>query len=412
MKRKLVLTLVYVLGLLRLSAQLNPDVVNYIQAYKSLAMQEMTRSGVPAAITLAQGIHESESGKSNLVSRSNNHFGIKCRSDWDGDRVYHDDDARGECFRSYPTADDSYRDHSNFLRRSPRYGFLFELDPEDYKGWATGLKRAGYATNIRYPQILIKLIEQYNLQQYSLIALGKLSPAQEQVLAVHETLGAEGISAGPAAPKGIDPTPVAEAEMLATAYPEGVFRINDTRVVYAQAGTSLLAVAEAHQLSLAHLLDFNDLNSGDILKKGQLLYLQRKRKKGAVSYHLTLPGESLYTISQKEGVRYESLLSFNHLREGQEPAAWQKIYLQEMAPFPQAAADLDAPPALKNETSSQAVAVIANPAVGKRIRHRVQVKETLYSIAREYRTTVDQLMRWNNLSGTQLKVGQKLTIFK
>src|SRR5258707_1367756 len=120
----------------RLCAQNNPDVINYINTYKALAVSEMQRTGVPAAIILAQGIHETEAGNSELVKKSNNHFGIKCKDDWTGDRVYHDDDAHGECFRSYTTAADSYRDHSDFLKKGSRYNFLFNLDPTDYEGWA------------------------------------------------------------------------------------------------------------------------------------------------------------------------------------------------------------------------------------------------------------------------------------
>lgn len=126
---------------IRSSAQRPEDVINYIATYKNMAINEMKRTGVPAAIKLAQGIHETEAGKSNLVVRSNNHFGIKCKTSWAGDKVYHDDDARGECFRSYSTPEDSYVDHSDFLRKSTRYAFLFELDPTDYEAWAYGLKK-------------------------------------------------------------------------------------------------------------------------------------------------------------------------------------------------------------------------------------------------------------------------------
>src|SRR5688572_19781388 len=148
------------------SQRLSPE--QYIELYKDFAVREMKRMGVPAAITLAQGLLETESGNSSLVRKSNNHFGIKCKSTWTAGGVSHDDDAPGECFRTYKDAEESYRDHSNFLRGSERYAFLFNLDPSDYKGWAHGLKKAGYATNPKYPSILIRRIEQYNLQQYSL----------------------------------------------------------------------------------------------------------------------------------------------------------------------------------------------------------------------------------------------------
>jgi len=149
-------------------------ILAYISRYKELAISEMKRTGVPAAITLAQGIHETEAGTSVLVKKSNNHFGIKCKDEWRGQSVSHDDDARGECFRKYTAAEDSYRDHSDFLKNRPNYASLFTLDPTDYQGWAYGLKKAGYATNPKYAQILIKLIQDYNLEDYTLIAMGKM----------------------------------------------------------------------------------------------------------------------------------------------------------------------------------------------------------------------------------------------
>lgn len=156
-------------------AQLRADAIKeYINNYQELAISEMKRSGVPAAVTLAQGILETDAGKSDLVISSNNHFGIKCKSTWKGEKVYHDDDMRGECFRKYPNASDSYVDHSDYLKTNARYDFLFRLQPEDYKAWAKGLRAAGYATNPRYADILITYIETYNLNQFSLIAMGKL----------------------------------------------------------------------------------------------------------------------------------------------------------------------------------------------------------------------------------------------
>lgn len=149
----------------------SPDVLAYIDRYRTLAVDEMVRTGVPAAIKLAQGIIETQAGMGELVSRSNNHFGIKCKSSWTGERVHHDDDEKGECFRKYATAEDSWRDHSEFLRSQPRYAFLFRLDPTDYTGWARGLKSAGYATDPRYPERLIRYIESYRLNELTLTAL-------------------------------------------------------------------------------------------------------------------------------------------------------------------------------------------------------------------------------------------------
>jgi len=154
----------------------------YIATYKELAINEEIRTGVPAAITLAQGILESDAGRSDLSLASNNHFGIKCKSEWTGATVYHDDDAKNECFRSYPTVADSYRDHSNFLKDRPNYSFLFQLDPSNYKGWAYGLKQAGYATSPVYADMLIKAINDYSLEAYTEVALNRIKRAITRML--------------------------------------------------------------------------------------------------------------------------------------------------------------------------------------------------------------------------------------
>ena len=336
-----------------LTAQVSTDGINYVNTYKALAMAEESRAGVPAAIILAQGIHESEAGTSELVKRSNNHFGIKCKEDWKGEVVYHDDDSRGECFRSYPTAEDSYRDHSEFLRRSNRYASLFNLDPSDYEGWANGLRRAGYATNIRYSQILIKLVRDYNLQQYTLIAMGKMKPSEEVVLSVPgappvitlvpgEREGATGTAAaGGRNTNGADRNPTGADTMSAgisnppqpvVTYPQGEFQINRARVVFEPAGTSLLSVANQYEVPLGRLLDFNDLKGEDVLAKDQLIFLQRKRRVGSTEWHIVREGESIYDICQSEGIRYQDLLELNQLTPGARPAAGEKIYLQSSAP--------------------------------------------------------------------------------
>ena len=322
-----------------LHAQNSVDVITYINTYKALAMSEMQRSGIPASIILAQGIHETQAGTSDLVRSSNNHFGIKCRDEWKGAVVYHDDDSKGECFRSYASAEDSYRDHSTFLSGSPRYAFLFKLDPTDYEGWAYGLRKAGYATNIRYSQILIKLINDYNLEQYTLIAMGKLKPSEEVVLTVPGA-GAAGsgnptgyaANPGQAAPVFIEKKPESQNAAVPPSYPQGEFQINKTRVVFARAGVSLLSIADQYELPLGRLLDFNDLKEEDVLGKDQLLFLQRKRRTGATEFHIVQAGETAYDICQSEGIRYQDLLEMNQLNPGAQPAAGEKIYLQNSAP--------------------------------------------------------------------------------
>lgn len=395
------------LASLCVKAQKSEDILNYINTYKELAMQEMMRTGVPASIKLAQGIHETMAGKSPLVMKSNNHFGIKCKNTWTGKKVYHDDDARGECFRSYSTAIDSYTDHSNFLKNSSRYASLFQLDPTDYKGWAYGLKQAGYATNIRYSQLLIKLIEEYNLQQYSFLALEKIKKG-EQLIAVAETKKLEEVSPAmiPVEQRPEATTVVNIASYAPPVqYPQGIFTINETKVIYAGSGTSLLAIAREHDISLRRLIDFNDMDREDVLTEGQLLFLQRKRKQGANDIHVVQPGETLYDICQSEAIRFESLLKYNHLRENEQPAAGEQLYLRTSR---------SDKPRLHNETAIAAVVrttVDSRPAMSAATTHLVQSKETLYSIAKKYNVTVEKLQEWNKLQGYELKIGQTLVIY-
>jgi LysM repeat protein len=390
------------------NAQQQAEIITYINTYKVLAMQEMQRTGVPAAIKLAQGIHETQAGTSDLVRKSNNHFGIKCKAEWQGEKVYHDDDKRGECFRSYDKPDDSYRDHSDFLKGSPRYASLFQLDPTDYKSWAYGLKKAGYATNYRYPEILVKLIEDYNLEQYSLIALGKLQPSDEvlagngsQAPVVITDTSAVAIGDAITVNKIIKPEKKpARPEMD---YPPGEFVINNARVVFVKAGTALLTVAEEYNISFARLLDFNDLNSGDIIVEDQLIFLQRKRKTGANEFHITKEGETLYDICQSEGIRMESLLSYNLLNERMQPAEGEKLNLQHPA---------TSRPILADEKKAVVTAPVLSPAGNEVTTHIVQTKETLYSISKKYGVSLEQIKEWNKLDSLDLRIGQQLVIKK
>lgn len=329
MQRTLYILLCIILaGSPRVAAQKESNVLQYIAAYKDLAIKEMQRTGVPAAIKLAQGIHETEAGTSDLVMKSNNHFGIKCKNTWVGDKVYHDDDASGECFRSYSRPEQSYMDHSDFLKNSPRYAFLFNLDPTDYEGWAYGLKKAGYATNNRYSQVLISLIRRYNLEDYTLIALGRMKDS-DHLLAdklVPNLPKTASKVASQDIPREIVPAP---------SYPAGQFTINNTKVIFANANTAWLAIASQHNISLTRLWDFNDLESDDdILTKGQLVYLQLKRKVGSAEFHTVQKGENLYDISQLEGIRYESLLDLNQLNGSKQPAPGEKLHLQYVAKQP------------------------------------------------------------------------------
>lgn len=319
--------------------------VAYVEKYKDLAIAEMQRTGIPASITLAQGILESQFGESDLARNANNHFGIKCKTEWTGPKTYHDDDLKKECFRVYGSAEESYKDHSNFLMTRDWYDFLFKLEPTDDSGWAYGLKKAGYATEKDYPQRLLKLINDYQLQQYNLSASGK--PMMPQVEPITKTVSpprqgkklriinqtdteptTTAVAIEPVPEKksieATEPEEKNESEIVekkqetvqgtnkkSNNYPSTVFTINHSRVIYAAAGVSLLSIANQYDISLSRLIEFNELAESDILNADQLIFLEKKLKKGATDFHIATENETLALISQKEGVRLESLLEYN-----------------------------------------------------------------------------------------------------
>lgn len=401
-KLRVVLLLILVCSSQSLLAQSRAIIQNYIEKYKDIAMAEMARTGVPASITLAQGIHETGAGTSDLVVRSNNHFGIKCKTEWTGEKVYHDDDARGECFRKYDDPFISYKDHSDFLRHRSHYASLFKLDPTDYEAWAHGLKKAGYATNPKYPQILIKLIRDYNLQDYTLIVLGKKEQIENEPAFARMTTEESDFIA----------TKNPETVAAKSSYPAGIFTINDTKVIFVIKGTSYLKIASEHNLSLARLFEFNDLADGDVTQEDGLLFLQRKRKTGATETHTVAPGETIYSIAQAEGIRLESLIQFNYLTPNVQVAIGEKLYLKEKAP---ATPRLAAEKSLLTETTTTSQSV--SPAIEEKgapayIVHVVQPKETVYSIAKRYEVGVDEVKRWNEMETQDLKIGQQIRIQK
>jgi LysM repeat protein len=402
-------------------------ILTYITRYKDLAIAEMKRTGVPAAITLAQGIHETEAGTSVLVKKSNNHFGIKCKDEWRGQSVSHDDDARGECFRKYSAAEDSYRDHSDFLKTRPNYASLFTLDPTDYEGWAYGLKKAGYATNPKYAQVLIKLIQDYNLEDYTLIAMGKMK--EEDGLAKNEV--ATDKNSSPLLAKNNDNEKGTETSnannkieqdtrpvINEVNYPSGEFKINDTRVIYVKKGTSYLTIAQQYEIPLARLFEFNDLKQQEVTANDQLVFIQRKRKTGEHDFHTVQPGETVSDIAQSEALRMESLLEYNNITVNMQPAAGEILYLRSKS---------SATPKLvtKNSVTEKfnpgaSVVVMNSDGAGKKEVHQknnfifytVQPKETVYSIAKKYNVSADDLISWNQLQDYDLKIGQSLKIYR
>jgi LysM repeat protein len=308
---------------LNMHAQINDATLAYIDQYKQIAIDEMIRTGVPASITLAQGILESNSGKCSLTQQSNNHFGIKCKDDWTGDIVYHNDDRKHECFRRYNSAEDSYRDHSDFLKNRPNYASLFDLDVTDYTDWAYGLKKAGYATNPVYAQSLITTIEKYNLEDITLAALQQSNQINVASSNVQPQQNIEFKNASIVEKQNSKQ----EVPEQTVNYPSGVFRINQTNVLYAKQGTSLFAIASQFDIPYKKLLQYNDLDNVDILDHSTLIYLDKKPKHGSKDYHVALPNENLYDIAQKEGVQLESLLAYNNYQKNNQPKPGDKILL-------------------------------------------------------------------------------------
>jgi LysM repeat protein len=396
----------------------------YIDQYKDIAISEMKRTGIPASITLAQGIIESKSGESNLALNFKNHFGIKCKSDWKGETTYQDDDAKQECFRVYPNSNASYIDHSDFLKTRPNYAPLFELDPVDDSAWAYGLKKAGYATASDYPKKLLKVINDFELSQYNfpelaffededsptqkidtskkivpiviadsiktnsvssnLIKIDTVKKLEDTIVnkdtttlssitgikAVTDTINSKYIDAiqlstikgisssdtikntAPKAMNGIGSIAIEqlkdstlkidtalaidtsknkkdkklqEANSIDTSklvtntqnsaakfeYPKGKFKANQLLAIYATAGSSFLELATTYNIALYKLYGYNDLEETDLVSKDQILYLVPKRKEVSKKVHLVAAGESLYDISQNEGIQLNYLQAYN-----------------------------------------------------------------------------------------------------
>jgi LysM repeat protein len=358
-------------------------------------VREMKRMGIPAAISLAQGILETENGNSDLVKKSNNHFGIKCKNTWTAGGVSHDDDAPGECFRMYKNAIDSYRDHSNFLRGNVRYAFLFKLDPRDYKAWAYGLRKAGYATNPSYPEILIKNIEDNNLEQYTLEAADEVpvfdaskysdDPEDKEIADVLKAAGKNNKAPGN--------TDLFEPTRLT---------INERKALFVPGGTSLLAIASQNNINLARLLEINDLEKDGLLEKDQYIFLEKKQNHGNQDYYIVQQDETMYDVAQKNGILLQSLYEYNKIAAADNIYPGTKILLRPASGYqPSASVNGRIQPGLYNQ-----------PRVTDAKTHEVQPKESLYAISKKYDITIAQLKEWNNLKDDSVHIGQLLIISK
>ncbi len=372
---KAVLTVVLMGSLLPLKGQLT-STRQYIDSFKFVAMQEMRAHGVPASITLGQGVLESASGNSKLAKNCNNHFGIKCRTNWTGKFCLADDDAKDECFRGYETAFDSYRDHSLFLKGGKRYFFLFELTATDYKGWANGLREAGYATNPNYGNILIGVIEKYRLSQYdSMVVLG------EDFF-----------------------TPISATNQT-------TMEVNGIQAIVAKPGETPEEVAARYNMSTWQIYKYNDISKGQMLNPGEIIYLKPKRRKATEGNHTVKNGETMRDISQKYGMKVKHLYKLNRLEPGLEVRPGEVINLKEKR---------ETPPAIleRNENPNQVRAVdlilnqrsVTTENRPKGTVYEVQQGETLQDIAQRMGVTALDLARWNNLDGYAVAAGQILVL--
>ncbi|MDL2325731.1 glucosaminidase domain-containing protein [Bacteroidales bacterium OttesenSCG-928-A14] len=346
MKKRFLSIILLFLTTLPLLAQqyTEADIHLYIEKYKDLAIRKMYEYKIPASITLAQGVFESACGTSRLATYGNNHFGIKCHKEWEGDTIVVDDDELGECFRRYEKAEESYNDHSLFLTSRPRYSKLFELDVMDYKAWAKGLKAAGYATNPHYAERLISLIERFNIAKHDTTYLERLESGyftrvqedvvledvrKEEVLAAKtpvknevrkevsrkgETMKGEVKPQGSTVPRvyfKADPQ-----NFTAVSYPfsdRPVYENNKVHFVIADEGETFESIGQDVQLPATVLRSYNDAEAGVEPQQGEVIYVDRKAKKHAKGSHIVKPGETLRLISQQYGVQLNMIFRYNKL---------------------------------------------------------------------------------------------------
>ena len=407
----------------------------YVVRYYQLAIKEMNLYKIPASITLAQGILETAGGQSRLAKEANNHFGIKCQKTWTGPTISHDDDAKGECFRVYNSVEESYRDHSLFLATRDRYKKLFSYDIRDYKSWAYGLKECGYATNPKYPQMLIKHIEELRLYEYDNYGTGsfEIDDATARSLGAKDSLGAiirivnsKKTILNDTVKKDTSKLVIEKLQERKTPNLEDIS--NNLKKVILTDSISLYDIAKKNNLTIRELLIFNECEGEQELKKGQNIFLQRKLNKSFISLHEAKPGESIYDISQIYGIRVEAIRKFNKLEVWEQPQVGEAIFLNNFRnSFMKTRTYYDLQkerlqmaseensknqktfvrPVQNTLKNSEKDSVIDNQVV----YHIVKSKETVFSISKKYGVSPSQLDKWNQLDDKPIQIGQKLVIY-
>lgn len=394
----------------------NKSTQEYIDKYAPIAMQKMKDHRIPASITLAQGILESGSGNSTLASKANNHFGIKCHKEWNGERFYQDDDEKNECFRVYPHAEGSFEDHSQFLTTRSRYADLFKLPQDDYSAWAFGLKNAGYATDKKYPQKLIGFIEKYELYKYDNQVLGKSDSADNDYYIVQKgdnlfsiaskfnlnvaqlkmlnNLTSDDVNEG----KRLKIIAVVNKNDELSTAPNKSVIAQDTLVKtnqvelsekhMVQKGETLYSIAKKYNLSVENLMLWNSLSQSD-LSEGQTLLLKPTNITTVIEisslkipeYHIVSKGETLYQIAYKYGLEIPDIRKWNNIKKD-EISIGQQLKLSS--------------------------GISNTPDISK--TYIVQKGDTLFSIAKKNNTTIEQLIQWNNIVNQTVVEGQVLKL--
>ena len=307
---KLITILLIIVHSLIFSQNQTPQ--EYINKWKEVAISKMNIHNIPASITLAQGILESGSGNSKLAKLANNHFGIKCHSSWTGETYYQDDDTKDECFRKYQNASQSYEDHAAFLKKK-RYENLFLLDITDYKGWAKGLKKAGYATNPKYPDLLINLVEKYNLSQYDDIYYINSSPMIGKDSGLNNSVNKKYDF------DAIELSTKHKLDKTGNSVPFIVIKQNDT----------YKKLEKEFGIRKWQVVKYNDLRKSHELNAGERIFLKPKRCKSKEEFHYVREGQTMRDISQLYGVKLKKLYKRNNLDQGAVPKGGQKIYLRK-----------------------------------------------------------------------------------
>jgi len=304
-------------------------VADYISTYKDFAIQEMALYKIPASITLAQGILESDNGNSELALKTNNHFGIKCKPEWTGEKYYHDDDAKDECFRKYSSVFDSYRDHSLFLTTRDRYAFLFQLEMTDYTGWAIGLEAAGYATDPDYAEHLIRIITENQLSEFDhghepLVTdtIQDTTSKQDHVVAI-DTMPK---------PVIIQNNAPDFQDVILSENSRRIGQINGVRYIQARKDDSYTSIAQDFGLTARDIATYNDLKKDHVPQTGEVVYIESKKDNGPVEFHTVAAGETMHGISQLYAIKLRSLYRKNLMKYGTEATPGQKLYLQKTAP--------------------------------------------------------------------------------